>query len=106
MGGAVASLSYVGAGACKGLPRASVGLVGPWWQADGAAAGTATAPSQAFAAYGPGCARSDASACIYGAGCGAQRAMLTAGGNTTRSHSNASEPLWPLPPPPPAEGRA
>ena len=32
--------------------------------------------------------------CIYGAGCGPLRVLLTAGGLTKRKHTNESQPLW------------
>ena len=51
-------------------------------------------PTQAYASYAEGCAFADVGNCIYGAGCGPQRVLLTAGGATVRKHTNTSAPLW------------
>jgi hypothetical protein len=81
-----ASLSYLGGTAPCG-DSTSVGILGPWFQANTLAA------TQAFAEFPSNCDRSDVSNCIYGAGCGPQRALLSAGGTTART-AVADEPLW------------
>ena len=83
-----AGLEYSRAGSCEAQAVASVGIVGPWFE------GAQFSPSQAFAHYAAPCAYSDAFDCIYGAGCGPLRALLTTGGKTKRSHANESAPLW------------
>ena len=50
--------------------------------------------TQAYASYAEGCAFADVGNCIYGAGCGPQRVLLSAGGATVRKHTNTSAPLW------------
>lgn len=85
---ATSGLEYRHADNCDGQAVVSVGIVGPWFE------GTQFTPSQAFAHYSEPCAYSDAYDCIYGAGCGLQRALLTTGGKTKRSHANESAPLW------------
>jgi len=62
--------------------------VGPWWQ------NNTITPTQAYADYAKNCSFSDVGSCIYGAGCGKLRVLLTAGGATKRKHANTSEPLW------------
>jgi hypothetical protein len=88
---AAAFQEYFEATGCANQPLTSVGLVGPWFH------GGRVAPAQAYADYAPQCQFSDVGACIYGAGCGPLRVLLTAGGTTVRKHANRSEPLWPWP---------
>ena len=88
---ATASLEYFEATSCEGQAFSSVGLLGPWWQQN------TLAPTQAYPGYGAGaCNRSDVSDCVYGAGCGLQRALFTAGGTTHRTNTNTSQQLWPV----------
>ena len=82
------SLEYPVANGCAGQALSSVGIMGPWWKN-----GSVT-PTQAFGGYAKGCAFADIGTCIYGAGCGPQRVLLTAGGTTVRKYTNTSEPLW------------
>ena len=74
---AVASLLYLGATGCDAT-TASVGFLGPWFRDN------AKQPSQAWAEYPAACGAADVGDCVYGAGCGPQRVLLTVGGNTTR----------------------
>ena len=85
---AAAFQEYFEATGCEGQALSSVGLVGPWWQ------NNTITPTQAYADYAKNCSFSDVGSCIYGAGCGKLRVLLTAGGATKRKHANTSEPLW------------
>ena len=85
---AAAFQEYFEATGCQGQALSSVGLVGPWWQ------NNTITPTQAYADYAKNCSFSDVGSCIYGAGCGKLRVLLTAGGATKRKHVNTSEPLW------------
>ena len=84
---AAAFQEYFEATGCDGQATSSVGLIGPRWQKGN------LAPSQAYAEY-TSCKFSDVGSCIYGAGCGPLRVLLTAGGLAKRKHTNESQPLW------------